>query len=134
MGHMAKNRSHEGRAPSQRQLRVGELIRRRLSEVLQRGEVHDLELGRMMITVGEVRVTPDLSIATAYVLPLGGDGAEEALLALRKNKGELRHQVSKALALKHVPDLRFFIDETFDRMDHTRALLADEHVRQDLDD
>ena len=69
---MAKNKSPEGRAPSQRQLRVGELIRRTLSEVLSRGELHDPELNRMSITVGEVRVTPDLRIATAYVLPQGG--------------------------------------------------------------
>lgn len=131
---MAKNRSSEGRGPSQRQLRVGELIRRKLSEMLQRGEVHDPDLGRMSITVGEVRTSSDLRVATAYVLPLGGDGKEEALAALRKNRYEIRREVSKALSIKFSPEIRFEIDETFDRMEATRRLLADEHVRQDLDD
>ena len=134
MGGMAKNRSSEGRGPSQRQLRVGELIRRRLSEMLQRGDLHDPDLGRMSITVGEVRTSPDLRIATAYVLPLGGHGQEEALAALRRNRHEIRREVSKALSIKFAPEIRFEIDDTFDRMDATRALFADEHVRQDLDD
>lgn len=119
-------------APSQRQLRVGELIRRTLSEVLARGDVHDPELNRMSITVGEVRTSPDLRVATAYVLPLGGRGAEEALEALRRNKGELRRVVSKKLTLKFSPELRFTLDETFDRMDETRRLLAQDDVQRDL--
>lgn len=131
---MAKNRSSEGRAPSQRQLRVGEVIRRRLSELLQRGELHEPELARMSITVGEVRCSPDLRVATAYVLPLGGDRKDEALDLLRKNRHEIRREVSKALTIKFAPEIRFQIDDTFDRMDATRAMLADEHVRQDLDD
>lgn len=118
--------------PSQRQLRVGELIRRTLSEVLTRGSIHDPDLDRVSITVGEVRTTPDLRIATAYVLPLGGKGGPEVLDFLRRNKGELRREVSKALTLKHAPDLRFEIDQTFDRMDETRRLLADEKVRRDV--
>lgn len=121
-------------APSQRQLRVGELIRRSLSDVLARGDVHDPDLGRMSITVGEVRCSPDLKHATAFVLPLGGDKKQEALTALRKNKAELRRLVSKGITLKYAPDLRFEIDETFDRMDETRRLLSEDHVRQDLDD
>ncbi len=121
-------------APSQRQLRVGELIRRSLSDVLARGDVHDPDLGRMSITVGEVRCSPDLKHATAFVLPLGGDKKQEALTALRKNKAELRRLVSKGMTLKYAPDLRFEIDETFDRMDETRRLLSEDHVRQDLDD
>ncbi|WP_371412550.1 30S ribosome-binding factor RbfA [Rhodovulum sp. BSW8] len=119
-------------APSQRQLRVGELIRRTLSEVLARGDVHDPELNRMSITVGEVRTSPDLKVATAFVLPLGGDHAEEALAALRRNRGELRRAVGKKTQLKFTPELRFTLDETFDRMDETRRLLADETVRRDL--
>jgi ribosome-binding factor A len=130
---MAK-KSSSGGAPSQRQLRVGELIRRRLSEMLQRGEIHDPDLGRMSITVGEVRMSPDLRVATAYVLPLGGDGKDEALLALRQNRHEIRRGVSKALSIKFAPEVRFEIDDTFDRMDATRAALAADHVRQDLDD
>jgi ribosome-binding factor A len=131
---MAKNRDSEGRGPTQRQLRVGELIRRRLSEMLQRGEVHDADLGRMSITVGEVRMSPDLRVATAYVLPLGGDHKEEMLEALRRNRHEIRRGISKALSIKFAPEIRFEIDDTFDRMDATRALFSDDHVRQDLDD
>lgn len=131
---MAKNKNNPGGAPSQRQLRVGEVIRRRLSELLQRGDIHDPDLERMSITVGEVRCSPDLSIATAYVLPLGGQGQEEALASLRKNRHEIRKQVSKVLTIKFAPEIRFAIDDTYDRMDATARLLADEHVRQDLDD
>jgi ribosome-binding factor A len=129
---MAKNKSSEGRGPSQRQLRVGELIRRRLSELLQRGEIHDPELARMSITVGEVRCTSDLRVATAFVLPLGGAGKEEMLAALRKSNYEIRREVSKALTIKFSPEIRFEIDDTFDRMDATRALLAEPHVARDI--
>lgn len=129
---MAQNHSSRASGPSQRQLRVGELIRRTLSEVLMRGEVHNDTLGAMSITVGEVRVSPDLRIATAFVLPLGGEGAEEALAALNRSKGELRHHVAKAMTLKFAPELRFVLDETFDRMDATRRLLADERVQRDI--
>jgi ribosome-binding factor A len=112
---------------------VGELIRRTLSDVLMRGDVHDPDLNRMSITVGEVRTSPDLKMATAFVLPLGGHDAEAALDALRRNKAELRRMVSKALTLKFAPDLRFRIDDTFDRMDDTRRLFDRPEVRRDLD-
>lgn len=131
---MAKKSNRDGKAPTQRMLRVGEMIRRTLSEVLQRGDVHDEDLARMSITVGEVRMTPDLSIATAFVLPLGGNQKEEALAALRRNRYEIRHLVVKGGTMKFAPELRFEIDGTFDQMDATRALLAEDHVRQDIDD
>lgn len=118
--------------PSQRQLRVGELIRRTLSEILSQGALHDPALDGVSITVGEVRVTPDLKRATAYVLPLGGINREAVLEALRRSKPELRHQIARAMTIKHVPDLRFEIDETFDRMDATRKLFADERIRRDV--
>ncbi len=129
---MAKNKFHEGPGPSQRQLRVGELIRRALSDVLMRGDVHDPDLNRLSITVGEVRTSPDLRVATAYVLPLGGKGQEDVLKLLARNKGELRRLVAKKLALKFAPDLRFQLDETFDRMDDTRRILNQDAVRRDL--
>jgi len=131
---MAKNKFHDGPGPSQRQLRVGETIRRALSDVLARGDVHDPDLNRMSITVGEVRTSPDLRVATAYVLPLGGKGQDEVLKLLARNKGELRHAISKKLALKYAPDLRFRLDETFDQMDDTRRMLAQDTVRRDLDE
>ena len=133
MGAMAKSRFQEGTGPSQRQLRVGELIRRRLSEVLARGEVHDPDLNGLSITVGEVRTSPDLKIATAYVLPLGGQNSEGALAALHRNRSEIRRQVTKGLALKYAPEIRFALDETYDRMDDTRRMLSQDAVRRDLD-
>ncbi len=139
MGAMAKNTSSRSstakpKGPSQRQLRVGELIRRTLSEVLTRGEVHDPELNRMSITVGEVRVSADLRVATAFILPLGGIGKDEALSALRRNRFALRHLVVHGMNIKFAPELRFELDDTYDRMEATARMFADEHVRQDLDD
>ena len=131
---MAKNKVHDGPGPSQRQLRVGELIRRTLSEVLARGDVHDPELNRLSVTVGEVTTSPDLKIATAYVLPLGGEGREDVISLLARNKSELRRIIGKKLALKYAPDLRFRIDETFDRLDETRRLFSQDDVRRDLND
>lgn len=132
MSGMVKSTSSSG--PGQRQLRVGELIRRTLSEVLLRGDVHDPDLNRMSITVGEVRVTTDLRVATIYVLPLGGEGKDEVIKLLARNKGELRRIIGKKVALKFAPELRFQLDETFDRMDETRRLFAQDAVRRDLDD
>ncbi|MBT8413145.1 MAG: 30S ribosome-binding factor RbfA [Boseongicola sp.] len=130
---MAKPRYNDGPGPTQRQLRVAELVRRRLSDVLNQGDIHDPDLGRMSITVGEVRCSTDLKVATAYVLPLGGNDREAALLALRKNRSEIRRVVAKGLALKFAPEIRFEIDETFDRLDDTRRIFADDNVRRDLE-
>ncbi|WP_224816321.1 30S ribosome-binding factor RbfA [Hasllibacter sp. MH4015] len=130
---MARNSHHDGPGPSQRQLRVGELIRRTLSSVLSRGEVHDPALNGMSITVAEVRTSPDLKIATVYVMPLGGGDRDAAIDALKRNKGELRRALGKDLTLKYAPDLRFVIDETFDRMDETREMLSRAEVRRDVE-
>jgi len=130
---MAKNKYHEGSGPSQRQLRVGELIRRALSDVLMRGDLHDPELAHASITVGEVRTTPDLRHATVFVLPLGGVNTEAVLRALERNKGELRRTVTRAVKLKFSPELRFQADRSFDQMDETRRLLDSAEVRRDLD-
>jgi len=130
---MAKNKFHDGSGPSQRQLRVGELIRRTLSDVLMQGDVHDPELNALSITVSEVRASPDLKIATAYVLPLGGDKREEAIQALARNKHELRRAIGKEMSLKYAPDLRFLIDDTFDKLDESRRLFSQDKVRQDLE-
>lgn len=124
--------AHPHSGPSQRQLRVGELIRRTLSEVLSRGEVHDPDLDGIPITVGEVVVTTDLKTATAYVLPLGGEGRDEMLEALRRNRVELRRAVTRGMRLKHSPELKFAIDETFDRLDATRRMFSDERVMRDI--
>ena len=131
---MAKNKFHEGKGPSQRQLRVGELIRRTLSDVLARGDIHDPELEQMSITVGEVRTSPDLKIATVFLLPLGGIGQEDVLKILARNQGELRRVVGKQLSLKYAPEFRFRLDETFDRMDNSRLLFTKESIRRDLEE
>jgi ribosome-binding factor A len=133
VANMAKNRSHSFEGPSQRQLRVGELIRRTLADVLTRGDIHDPDLNRYSITVGEVRTSPDLKVATAYVVPLGGKGQDDILELLDRNKGELRRAVSKNLTLKFSPELRFRLDETFDRMDDTRRMFEQDDVRRDVE-
>ncbi len=130
---MARNRFHDGSGPTQRQLRVGELVRRTLSEVLARGDVHDPDLNRMSITVGEVRVSPDLKVATAYVVPLGGAGSEDMFELLKRNRSELRRAVSKNMTLKFAPELRFRLDETFDQLDDARRLFAQDAVRRDVE-
>lgn len=133
MGGMSKNRFSQGDGPSQRQLRVGELIRRTLSDLLNRAEIHDPDLNRMSITVGEVRCSPDLKVATAYVMPLMGSvPVEDAIAALARNKAELRHRIGAHLTLKYTPDLRFRPDSTFDQLDETRRLFADEKVKRDI--
>jgi len=130
---MAKNKFNDGTGPSQRQLRVGELIRRALSDILMQGTIHDPDLNRISVTVSEVTASPDLKIATAYVCPLGGQGGEDLIALLAKNKSEIRRSISKKLTLKYTPDLRFRIDETFDRMDETRRLFSQENIKRDLD-
>ena len=131
---MASRRSPTpGSGQSHRQLRVGELLRRRLSEVLARGEVHDPELNALSITVGEVRASPDLKVATAWVMPLGGRDADHAIEVLSRNRAEIRRAVVKGIELKYAPEFRFVLDETFDRLDETRRLLSDETVRRDID-
>ena len=130
---MAKNSHFSGAGPSQRQLRVGELIRRTLADVLNRGDIHDPDLNRMSITVSEVRTSPDLKIATVFVLPLGGERRKEAIDALARNKGELRRALSKEMTMKYSPDLRFVLDESFDRMDETSRLLRQDDVRRDVE-
>ena len=129
---MAKNKFNDNSGPSQRQLRVGELIRRALSEILMQGIIHDPDLNRISVTVSEVSASPDLKIATAYVCPLGGQGGEDLIALLAKNKSEIRRSISKKLTLKYTPDLRFRLDETFDRMDETRRLFSQENIKRDL--
>ena len=131
---MSSKRFNTGSGPSQRQLRVGELIRRTLSDVLNRAEIHDPELNAMSITVGEVSCSPDLKVATVYVMPLMGSvPVENAIAALARNKAELRHRVASELTQKSAHDRRFRPDETFDRLDETRRLFADPTVQRDLE-
>jgi len=133
MAPMSNNRSSSGKGPSQRQLRVGEMIRRTLSDVLNRAEIHDPDLNAMSITVGEVSMSNDLKVATVYVMPLMGSvPVENAIAALARNKFALRHRVAQEMTLKYAPDLRFRPDETFDRLDETRRMFSDPAVARDL--
>jgi ribosome-binding factor A len=131
---MAKTRPLSGGTPSQRQLRVGEVIRRALSEILARGEVHDPELDQVSVTVAEVRVSPDLRHATAFVLPLGGVNTAGVVKALDRNRVELRRLVTDRIDLRFSPELAFQPDTRFDQMDRTREILRSPPVRRDLED
>ncbi len=131
---MAKTRSLSGGTPNQRQLRVGEVIRRALSEILTRGELHDPELSHVSITVAEVRMSPDLRHATAFVMPLGGVNTAGVVRALGRNRAELRRLVTDRIGLRFSPELGFQPDTRFDSMDRTRELLRSAPVRRDLED
>lgn len=122
-----------GAGPTQRMLKVGESIRRSLADIFLRGDLHDDTLARASITVSEVRVTPDLRSATAFVLPLGGINAEEVIKALQRNKGEIRRALTKDMSLKHSPELTFLRDDSYDRMDEARRLLSIDRVRADVE-
>jgi ribosome-binding factor A len=130
---MAQRRTNPGSGPTQRQLRVGELIRRTLADVLNRADIHDPDLNRMSITVGEVSCSSDLKIATVHVMPLMGSvPVEDAIAALSRNKHELRRRISAELTLKYAPDLRFRPDAVFDRLDESRRLFSDPVVQRDI--
>lgn len=121
-----------GKAPSQRQLRVGEELRHTLAALFQRGDFHDPELQKLRITVTEVRVSPDLSNATAFITPLGGGHVEEALAALRRAAPFLRGQVARAVKLRHAPTLSFEADTSFDYANHIANILHSPDVARDL--
>jgi ribosome-binding factor A len=129
-------RQHRDRpaGASQRQLRVGELIRHALAEMLTRGEVHDPVLEGHMITVPEVRMTADLRLATIYVMPLGGRDADEVVAALERNKRFLRGEIAHHVNLKFAPEIRFRIDERFDEAERIEKLLRTPAVARDLAD
>lgn len=121
------------KAPSQRMLRVGELVRHALADVLQRREIPDPVLETHVVTVPEVRMTPDLKLATAYVMPLGGKDVKKVLTALEANRKQIRMLVVKRLELKSAPDIRFRVDESFDRGAQIDALLRSPEVKRDLE-
>jgi ribosome-binding factor A len=131
---MTRGHHREQKAgPSQRQLRAGELVRHALAEVLARGEVHDPVIAGHMITVPEVRMSPDLRQATIYVMPLGGREEKEVLAALDRNRRYLRGEIARRVNLKFAPDIRFRLDERFDEAERIEKLLRTPAVRRDLD-
>ena len=131
---MARAHHRETKGPSQRQLRVGELVRHTLSELFTRGNVHDPVIERHLITVPEVRMSGDLRLATIYVMPLGGKDSEQVLAALERNKKFLRGEVAHRVNLKFAPEIQFRIDERFDEAERIEKLLRTPRVRRDLED
>lgn len=116
----------------QRQLRVGEVLRHGLSQALQRGVVNDPVLETHVVTVSEVRVSPDLRNATAYVMPLGGRDEAEVLAALNRHRKFMRGLMAREVNLKYMPELTFQRDASFDAAARMDDLLASPHVRRDL--
>jgi len=117
---------------SQRQLRVGELIRHELAAMLSRGDVHDPVIEAHMITVPEVRMSPDLRLATIYIVPLGGRDEKDVLEALDRNKRYMRGEIARRVNLKFAPEIRFRIDERFDEAERIEKLLRTPDVQRDL--
>jgi ribosome-binding factor A len=117
---------------SQRQLRVGELIRHELAGMLARGDIHDPVVEAHMITVPEVRMSPDLRLATIYIMPLGGRDEKEVLDAFDRNKRYVRGVIARRVNLKFAPDIRFRIDERFDEAERIEKLLRTPVVQRDL--
>lgn len=130
-----KTRSGTGPAkgPSQRMLRVGELVRHKLAEMLARGEIHDDVLAKAVVTIPEVRMSPDLKLATAYVMPLGGTAVGPVIAALDRNRRFIRGEIAEALNLKFAPDVRFREDESFEEATRIDRLLDSERVRRDVE-
>ncbi len=131
---MRDRMKREGSGPSQRQLKVGELIRHALAEIFSRGDLLDEVVNRQSVTVPEVRMSPDLKLATAFVMPLGGEEAKELVDRLDKHKRFLRGALAKRVRLKFMPELRFALDTSFDTSRHIDELLASPEVARDLDD
>ena len=117
---------------SQRQLRVGELIRHELAGMLSRGDIHDPVIEAHMITVPEVRMSPDLRLATIYIVPLGGRNEQDVLAALDRNKRYMRGEIARRVNLKFAPEIRFRIDERFDEAERIEKLLRTPDVQRDL--
>lgn len=127
---MAKPSKPSG--PNQRQLRIGELIRHALAELLTRGDIHDEVLAKHVITVPEVRLSTDLKLATCFVMPLGGGDVKPVLKALNDHKRYIRGEIAHRVNLKFAPDIRFLQDESFAEAERVDALLYSDKVRQDI--
>jgi ribosome-binding factor A len=131
---MSRNDKHSHRptGPSQRMLRVGELVRHALAGLFARGEIEDDRLVGKVITVPEVRMSPDLKLASAYVMPLGGEQADEIAAALNQHQRFIRGRIAPELDLKFAPEVRFFVDETFEEFGKIDAILRSDRVQRDL--
>jgi ribosome-binding factor A len=129
---MSKDNKPTG--PSQRALRVGELVRHALAAMFARGEIEDDALRGSVITVPEVRMSPDLKLANAYIMPLGGMHAEEIVAALNRHRKFVRGRVAPQINMKFAPEVRFYVDDTFEEASRIDSLLRSDKVQRDLDD
>jgi len=129
--HHRRNRDQPA-GGSQRQLRVGELIRHELADMLSRGDIHDPVIEGHMITVPEVSVTADLRLATIYIMPLGGRDEKDVLGAFDRNKRYIRGEIARRVNLKFAPEIRFRVDERFDEAERIEKLLRTPVVQRDL--
>ena len=123
---------HKGGEPSQRMLRVAELIRHAMAQLLSRGEINDPELAGLVVTVPMVRMSPDLKLATIFVMPLGGKAQDEIVAILDRHKKFLRGEVAHRVNLKYAPEIRFKVDESFSNAEKIDALLHSPKVARDL--
>jgi ribosome-binding factor A len=131
-GHHRDSGRDSASGPSQRALRAGEVIRHAIADILSRGEVHDPVIQGHVITVPEVRMSPDLKLATIYVMPLGGRDVEKVVAALERNKRWLRGEIAHRVNLKFAPDIRFRVDERFEEAARIEKLLHTPQVQRDL--
>ena len=133
---MARHKHHREQTPggSQRQLRVGELVRHALADMLARGDVHDPVIEGHFITVPEVKMSPDLRLATIYIMPMGGRDAAQVMAAFEHHKKYLRAEIAHRINLKFAPDIRFRVDERFAEAERIDKLLRSPAVKRDLDD
>ena len=131
---MPRAHQKKGSAPggSQRQLRVGEAVRHAVADILLHGDAHDPDLEGHIITIPEVRMSPDLKLATIYVMPLGGRDTDIVLAALDRNKKFLRGEIARRVNLKFAPDVRFRVDDRFDEAERIEKLLRTPAVQRDL--
>lgn len=130
---MSRKKSQSSKGPTQRQLRVGELIRHKLAEMLARGEIYDEVLSSHVVSITEVRMSPDLRLATAYVMPLGGKDTKVVIEALARNAKFIRGEIAHAVDLRVAPEVRFREDETFEEVQRIDRLLHSERVRRDVE-
>lgn len=128
-----KRETHKSTGPNQRMLRVGELVRHALAALFARGEIDDALLEGKVITVPEVRMSNDLKLANVYIMPLGGEAAPEVVAALNRHHRFIRGRIAPELDLKFAPEVRFFVDDTFEEFGRIDAILRSDKVKRDLE-
>ncbi len=127
-----RHSSNDRNGPSQRQLRVGEMLRHALADVLRRGDIRDPDLNGVSVTITQIKPSPDMRHATVFCEPLGGQNAKQVIAALNKHKGYLRGEMGREIAMKFTPELRFVEDESFAEAQKIDDLLRSSRVARDL--